>query len=231
MRKLLFGKGLMGNGSPTSSILIEKRQIRIRLNLIVFIVVIGCGISGCKSSLVSSLFPEQTWSQNYALIEGTTCTSPEMIDGDLETVGRRWKEIILTLPERKAIHRIIIRGTNFEDIIVYAGLGNVDSWRKIKKIKDNQGAIIDFRTTCVTDAIRFRIGGTLDDKRVGKDFRSATSLDPNVRRYSGIERGYPYAQEIELYGLIDADPSQPERRLNIDPDTQPNEPEIPDPEF
>ena len=110
----------------------------IHLNLIVFIVVIAYGISGCKSSLVSSLFPEQTWSQNYALLEGTTCTSPEMIDGDLDTVGRRWKEIILTLPERKAIHRIVIRGTNFEDIIVYAGLGNADSWRRIKKIKDNQ---------------------------------------------------------------------------------------------
>ena len=67
---------------------------------------------------------------------------------------------------------------------------------------------------------------------MGKDFRSATSLDPNVRRYSGIERGYPYAQEIELYGLIDADPSlQPERPATTEPETQPNETEIPDPEF
>ena len=221
----------MESGSLARLVLVEKRQMRIRLNLIVFIVVIVYGISGCKSSLVSSLFPEQTWSQNYALLEGTTCTSPEMIDGDLETGGRRWKEIILTLPERKAIHRIVIRGTNFEDIIVYAGLGNADSWRKIQKIKDNQGTTIDFRATCVTDAVRFRIGGTLDDKRVGKDFRSATSLDPNVRRYSGIKRGHPYAQEIELYGLIDVDPSQPERPATTEPDTQPNETEIPDPEF
>ena len=231
MRKMLFGKDLMESGNPARLILAKKTQMRIRFNLIFFIMVMAYGISGCKSSLVSRLFPEQTWSQNYALLEGTTCTSPEMIDGDLDTVGRRWKEIILTLPERKAIHRIVIRGTNFEDIIVYAGLGNADSCRSIKKIKDNQSTTIDFRATCVTDAIRFRIGGTLDDKRVGKDFRSAMSIDPNVRRYSGIKRGYPYAQEIELYGLVDADPRQPERRIASELDTQPDETEIPDPEF
>ena len=50
---------------------------------------------------------------NYAVTDGVTCTSAEMIDGDVKTRGYadgRW--IHLNLPTRKAIHRITIRGTN-----------------------------------------------------------------------------------------------------------------------
>jgi hypothetical protein len=58
------------------------------------------------------LIEPQEW-ENLAVAEGVRCTAPEMIDGNLKTVGYakgRW--IHLTFPTRKSIHRIVIRGTN-----------------------------------------------------------------------------------------------------------------------
>ena len=39
-------------------------------------------LSGC-----AALFSEQEWSENYALMEGTQSSSPQMIDGKLNTIG------------------------------------------------------------------------------------------------------------------------------------------------
>ena len=66
---------------------------------------------GCQSKVLQMLIEPQEY-YNYAVTEGVTCTSPEMIDGDVKTRGYadgRW--IHLNLPTRKAIHRITIRGT------------------------------------------------------------------------------------------------------------------------
>ena len=54
-------------------------------------------------------------------MESVTCSSAEMIDGDLKTVGSSGHQILIELPERKAIPRIAIRQTNIEDLILYAG--------------------------------------------------------------------------------------------------------------
>lgn len=35
----------------------------------------------------SVLFSEQEWSENYALLNGASSTSSQMIDGDINTVG------------------------------------------------------------------------------------------------------------------------------------------------
>jgi hypothetical protein len=157
---------------------------------------LACLAVGCSS--LSGLTTPQGWSENYALLEGTVCTSLEMIDGDLETVGRSPHRIFITLPERKSIHRIVIRGTNIEDVIVYAGLGSGDDeWKIVKQIKNNQQPTIDMRVTTVTDKIRLVVGGTFDD--VPQPGRYSPQYDAMIG--GQIQRGTPYAQEIELYGL------------------------------
>ena len=41
------------------------------------LLIIGCG----------AIFSVQEWSDNYALMDGVQSTSPQMIDGNLETIG------------------------------------------------------------------------------------------------------------------------------------------------
>ncbi|MDE0088580.1 MAG: hypothetical protein OXU23_22855, partial [Candidatus Poribacteria bacterium] len=47
-----------------------------------FVFLISFMITGC-----STIFSAQEWSDNYALMDGVQSTSPEMIDGNLETIG------------------------------------------------------------------------------------------------------------------------------------------------
>jgi hypothetical protein len=102
------------------------------------------------------------------------------------------------LPIRKPIHRIVVKGTNIEDLIVYEGLGSEGNWRKIKQVKNNKQPTIDIRVRTVTDTIRFRVGGTSDDRRV------AGAYDPRYDAITAqVKRGRPFAQEIELYGFAD----------------------------
>ena len=57
--------------------------------------------AGCQSKALQMLIePQELY--NYAAMEGVTCTSPEMIDGDVKTKGYadgRW--IHLNLPTQK----------------------------------------------------------------------------------------------------------------------------------
>ena len=48
----------------------------------IFLIYILLMISGC-----STIFKAQEWSENYALMDGVQSTSPETIDGNLETIG------------------------------------------------------------------------------------------------------------------------------------------------
>jgi len=160
--------------------------------------VLSCFITGCTSGLMGALVSAQEWSENYALLEGTTCTASEMIDGNLETVGkaeRHW--ITVTLPTRKPIHRIVLRGTNIEDVIVYESLGSEGEWRRIEQIKNNHKPTIEMRVRTVTHSIRFKVGGTFDDKRLAGQYSYRTDAIRNRQ----VERGSPLAQEIELYGF------------------------------
>ena len=54
-------------------------------------------------------------------MESVTCSSAEMTDGDLKTFGSSGHQILIELPERKSIHRIVIHQTNIEDLILYTG--------------------------------------------------------------------------------------------------------------
>lgn len=155
-------------------------------------------LSGCQSKALQMLIEPQEY-YNYAVTEGVTCTSPEMIDGDVKTRGyadRRW--IHLHLPTRKALHRLTIRGTNITDAMIYQKLEGDGRWHAFQQIQNNESPIIERRVSgVVTEAIRIYISGTTDDKK------KASQYDP--RRGTivpQIELGRAFIHELEVYGFI-----------------------------
>ena len=170
----------------------NKRIIFIPVFILITIMILSCSQSG----ILYKTFVSQEWSENYALLEGVKCTSSLMVDGKRDTIGKTGHEIIIELPERKPIHKIVIRDTNIEDLILYRGAGN--KWMKVTKIVNNIYDTIDIRVKVATDKIRFRIGGTFDDERV------ARKLSPVTGKIVGstIKRSAPVVSEIELYGFV-----------------------------
>ena len=154
--------------------------------------------SGCQSKVLEMIFePQELY--NYAVTEGVTCTSPEMIDGDLKTKGYadgRW--IHLNLPTQKAIHRIALRGTNIINCMIYEKLEGEGHWRAILQVQNNDSPIIEARVSgIVTDTIRIYISGTTEDKK------KAGEWDP---RRGGIVAytvlGKAFIHELEVYGFV-----------------------------
>lgn len=154
--------------------------------------------SGCQSKVIQMLIEPQEY-YNYAVTEGVTCTSPEMIDGDVKTRGYadgRW--IHLNLPTRKAIHRITINGTNIINAMIYEKLEGEGRWRAIMQVQNNESPIIKMRVSgVVTDAIRIYVSGTTDDEK------QASRYDP--RRGAivpQIKLGRAFIHELEAYGFV-----------------------------
>ena len=153
---------------------------------------------GCQSKVLRMIFePQELY--NYAVTEGVTCTSPEMIDGDAKTRGYadgRW--IHLNLPTQKAIHRITIHGTNIINAMIYEKLEGEGRWRALMQIQNNESPIIKMRVSgVVTDAIRIYITATTDDKK------KASQYDP--RRGVIVPQmalGRAFIHELEVYGLV-----------------------------
>lgn len=158
---------------------------------------------GCQSKVVQMIFePQELY--NYAVTEGVTCTSPEMIDGDVKTKGYadgRW--IHLNLPTQKAIHRITINGTNIINAMVYEKLEGEGRWRAVMQIQNNESPVIKMRVSgIVTEAIRIYISGTTDDEK------AASQYDP--RRGAivpQIKLGRAFIHELEVYGLVSKEAS------------------------
>ena len=167
--------------------------------------------SGC-SGIVNNLVTPQGWSENYAALDGTTCVYVfknseypvlEMIDGDLGTGNKAGHRIIVTLPTRKSIHRVVIRGTNIEDVIVYqglSGLGGQGHWKVVNRLKNNRESTLDLRVRAVTDRIRLQVGGTFDDQRL-----PGAPTTRGVMTGRQIKRANTVIHEIELYGLAAKD--------------------------
>ena len=167
-----------------------------------FLIVTACCavvfFSGCQSKALRMLIePQELY--NYAVTEGVTCTSPEMVDGDVKTRGYadgRW--IHLNLPTQKAIHRITINGTNIINAMIYEKMEGEGRWRAIMQIQNNESPVIKMRVNAVvTDAIRIYISGTTDDEK------KANRYDP--RRGTivpQIKLGRAFIHELEVYGLV-----------------------------
>ena len=183
----------------------------MRYLLCVFASILACLALGC-SGIVKNLVTPQGWSENYAALDGTTCTYVfknseypvlEMIDEDLETGNKAGHRIIVKLPTRKPIHRVVIRGTNIEDVIVYqglSGLGGQGHWKVVKRLKNNRESTLDLRVRAVTDRIRLQVGGTFDDQRL-----PGVPTTRGVMTERQVKRANTVIHEIELYGLATKD--------------------------
>ena len=149
-------------------------KITATLSLVCFVVI----MAGC-----AALLSPQEWSDNYALLDGTQATNIEMIDGDLNTVGvttppqsagtqigrTAAPEIIVTLPEKKVIRRIVIHSDNIKNFVLYADKGGSSitgtDWQMIKtiqRVKSNP-IVIPILYSFPTDRIRLSVLGTTDD--------------------------------------------------------------------
>ena len=87
-----------------------------------FVVILFMPLTGCV------LFTQQEWSENYALMDGVKSNSPLAIDGNIETIGEAQlprnstgrlssPEILITLPEKKVIRKIIIHSDNLKKLV------------------------------------------------------------------------------------------------------------------
>ena len=133
-------------------------------------------LSGC-----SVLFSEQEWSDNYALLDGTKSTSLQAIDGDMETVGqvqvRRGAngfgnaapEVVVTLPEKKAIRKIIIHSDNIKKFNLYVDKGGSalsdSDWHLIKEVPrvKTETIVVPVLFSFPTDKVRLVVLETTDD--------------------------------------------------------------------
>lgn len=181
-----------------------------KMILILCLASISMGLMGCGSAFFQTLFKEQEWSENYALADGVDCTSPEMIDGDVNTSGATVfpervrgrtvygafpsAEAEVILPEKKPIRKIVIRSEDLVSFDVLASIGEREDWKLIKEFEKNTKKEIVIRTSVVTDKIKIRarpkstFEGVESSIVRGTIIRSSTVTEPEI-------------QEIELYGF------------------------------
>ncbi len=174
----------------------------------------------------SVLFSEQEWSDNYSLLDGTKSTSLEAIDGDMETighaqarrgtkgVGRSAPEVIVTLPKKKVIRKVIIYSDNIKKFNLYVDKGGSalsdTDWELIKEVQTvKKGiAIIPVFHLHPTDKVKLVVIGTTDDASLLRQ-QNASRLT-NVTNSSrdgttgagGFRRARAAAKirEIEIFG-------------------------------
>lgn len=144
-------------------------------------------MAGC-----AALLSPQEWSANYALLDGTQATNIETIDGDINTVGvisspkgsntqvgrTPTPEIIITLPEKKIIRKVVIHSDNIKNFVLYADKGGSaitgTDWQMIKtiqRVKSNP-IIIPVLYSFPTDRIRLSVLGTTDDAALTREERA-----------------------------------------------------------
>ena len=168
-------------------------------------------LSGC-----AALFSEQEWSENYALMEGTRSTSPQMIDGKLNTIGETTfpagsqgfigsnpaSQVVITLPEKKTIRRIVVHSNNLTEFDIFADKGSIaveSDWQLIKDVKSVKSSPVKISLLIPfpTDRIRLRVLGTKDDALLSRQERARSGgRGWNI----GSRRAVGKIREIELYG-------------------------------
>ena len=198
---------------------------RITFLLIIFsfaVFTVGCHI----------LLTEQEWSENYALMEGVSTSDPQMIDGDLntvgetETIGRRYvygsswgSTVSIKFPEKKDIRRIVIHSDNIRKLNIYADKGGTalseTDWHLIKEIKGVKSYPIEIPLlyTFSTDHLRIVVTDTTDDgsirrKERAEFYQSTTPMERGMYGFAGgrFRSTYPgRISEIEIYGYKSAE--------------------------
>jgi len=183
-----------------------------RLRRVLWNAVLGSAVGGAVGWLagcapLKSVFAPQELTENYCLTpgtvaqyewQGTVTPVPNLIDGDLNTIGETGREIVIRLPEPRPLRRIVIRDANYEDIILYVGgPGGEGDWKILRQIKQNRERTITIPLSVITDRVRFRIGNTLDDT-IGPAPRPVEGVST---RGATLKLAAPKAAEIELYGF------------------------------
>lgn len=179
------------------------------LSLLFFILIftVGCHI----------LISEQEWSDNYALLDGTLSTNPEMIDGDFNTVGESRSstgpgnlygssnatEVIVTLPEKKIIRKIVIHSDNINKFAIYADRGGTvhsdTDWQLVKEIKSVKSHPVEVPYMDILPTARFRIV-VLDVKDDATLYRKAKAeFITEMDRYDREQQNYRYNSERRVY--------------------------------
>lgn len=177
------------------------------------------------------LLSEQEWSANYALLEGTHSTSPKMIDGDLNSVGQTKHpvgpgklygsgtatEVIITLPEKKTIRKIVIHSDNIMKFLVYADKGGTihsdTDWQLLKEIKmvRTNPVVIPIFESSPFARFRLAVLGTSDAGSLARKDKAEHSAKAEEARRKGEqapnkpEKHYPARiNEIEFFGYKSA---------------------------
>jgi hypothetical protein len=162
------------------------------------IVLLSFVLMGCAT--FNKLFAPQQMSENYAIMPGVECDAPEATDGDMNTISNNTR-IVISLPEKKSIRRIVIYNTNISNFILYEYQGNAGDWKIINNFKGNTQSKIVVNTQVITDKIRIFVSDTSGARFVGP----GVERDKNgfLQKVDAQLDAKPEIQEIELYGFVD----------------------------
>ncbi len=184
----------------------------IRLTVLLLALIYLSGVAAC-----SKVISKQEWSENYALMDGVKSTSPEMIDGNLKTLGKTRfpvetqnlygtspaSEVVITFPKRRKVSRMVIHSENLKTFDVLAdqggGTGDRVNWKlvgEVKSVKSNPINIF-LRGTFPTERVRVRVLSTTDDAELRRRHRARTG---GGRGHGAHRRAPGEIFEIELYG-------------------------------
>jgi hypothetical protein len=153
---------------------------------------------GCSVARV--LFQEQEWSDNYVRYPGAECSNPGLADGDTVSPVETSRQVIITLPKRFSINKIILKNKNIKDFRIYTSLGP-DEWKEIGSVKNDRNESYELKVFTVTDRLMFRFGETTDDSVIPGQLDRQTGL---IRPH--LKLGIPLLAEIEVYGYKEAEP-------------------------
>ena len=183
-------------------------------------------IIGC-----STIFSAQEWSDNYALMNGVQSTSPQMVDGNLETIGeaaftsdntmyalkdkrdfvQNDSIVVVSLPEKKKIYRMILYSDNLKHFVVYVDKGKrakSEDWHRIIEMRDVISKKIDLKLKMpyYTHQIKIRILKTHPQvQKYGVSTIGSGRLDRTIftnRRSIDLPGRI---REIEIYGFKTAE--------------------------
>lgn len=185
-------------------------QFTAALFLVMSIIVSSSGCTGLQG-----ISAKQTWSANYALVDGAESNDPAMIDGNVRTLGQSQyvestgdtilgfqaqSEAIVMLPEPKSIHRVVIHSPNLLAFDIWT-TDTQGRWEKIKEVESNKKKIVDIRLnrTMYTSGVKVRVRRTSDD--AGQRRKNVRRVG-NVQLWSGNVKAPAKIAEIELYGFV-----------------------------
>ena len=152
----------------------------------------------------------QSWSQNYAQMEGTAANHASIIDGNYETggnadlVNQGGSDISIILPTQKWISKIIIVSQQLNDPKFKGKKCNLyikegKKWNEVK-IFPIQGFRTEVRLPAVeTSQLRIRVPNRLGFRQMSRIVNKHGDVH-NQKFYDPVP---PRIEEVEIYGPVD----------------------------